>query len=86
MSNDTRLPICERLRTMIIPPHKTWPTHHLNPDGPEAADTIDALVEAINDAIGEIEVGAPLTAQDILKAALGNLSGEANHVSSREGE
>jgi len=36
--------LCERLMTMIIPSHKTWPTHYKNPDGPDAVKAIAGLV------------------------------------------
>lgn len=39
--------LCERLRSMGRYPHKPYPTHFINPDGPEAADLIETQVERI---------------------------------------
>lgn len=47
--------ICAKLGTMVIPAHKTWPTHHRNPDGPDAAAVIERLNAQVSAQQGRIE-------------------------------
>lgn len=64
-----------RLETVVMPSHKPYPTHHLNPDGPEAAARIrllraalsqfeitPAMIEAGVSELRDLNLGTPLEA------------------------
>jgi hypothetical protein len=53
MTQNTDKALVERLRTMGSYPHKPYPTHFINPDGPEAATRLDTLTRENAELVAE---------------------------------